>query len=654
MTEAGYTALVIAFTIAVLSAAALLIGVRNASEKLAAIARKAVVAVFCFYTLAFILILAAFFTRDYNLKIVAEHAANDLPAIYTLSALYADKAGSMFFWGWLISLFTVVLVIRGKGGNREVLNRALAMSTIVQAFYLALVTFGSNVFEKLQSPPADGYGLNPLLQNIGMLVHPPLLYLGFAGFAVVFALTLASLAVGRPGKWWSSYVRRWTVFSWCVLGIGNLVGMWWSYNELGWGGYWAWDPVENAGLMPWLLGTAFLHSISIGRQRNYQQIWSAVLIILTFVFTLLSPFITHGGIESPLHGFYGSPFPPYILAAIAVIIVGSLILLYVRRRNFGDDDKPASLFSREGSFLLTSIVLVVLVLLILAGTVLPRIVEALGGARITIDRSYFDKTCGPVMLALVFLMGFCPLLGWGKSKFKSARRNLLLFLLAVAMITVIVIVSGIGNWYIVAVTAGGLILIVIFREWYLGIKSRRKGRGEGYIRAFFSLIGSNRARYGGFLAHIGIMLITLGIIASSFYGVEKTETLDVGEAMNVGDFELTYNELLFSQDNTKVSAIADITVERDGRTLGTVQPSLDYWFSHQDSFAEVAVRTTPAEDLFVSLIWTGFDADDKAAAFRVLVNPLVVWIWVGGGFFLLGGAVSFTAGLKENPERQGK
>ena len=652
MTEAGYTALIIAFAIAVFSAVTLFISARNRSGKPAAAARKAVTAVFGLYTLAFVLILAAFFAHDYSLKIVAEHTSNDLPAVYTLSALYADKAGSMFFWGWLISLFSFLLVIRDKGDSRQVTNRALAITMLIQAFYLFLVTFITNVFEKLQSPPVDGYGLNPLLQNIGMLVHPPLLYLGFAGFAVVFALSAASLASGRPGNWWSNRVRQWTVFSWCVLGIGNLMGMWWSYNELGWGGYWAWDPVENAGLMPWLLGTAFLHSISVTRQRGSFKVWSPVLIIFTFAFTLLSPFITHGGIESPLHGFYGSPFPPYILAAILVIIIGSLILLYVRRGDYGGSEKPDSLFSREGSFLLTNIILVVLVLMILAGTVLPRIVEGIGGTKIAIDRSFFDRTCGPVMLALVFLMGFCPLLGWGKLKWRTAGRNLVWFFAATAVITVIVILSGIGNWYIVTITSGGLILFVVIRECFRGTRARRKNLGKGYLQAFFSLIGSNRARYGGFLAHIGIMLITLGIIASSFYGVEKTETLNTGQTMNINDFELTYNELLFSQDNTKVSAVADITVERDGRTLGKVRPSFDYWFSHQDTFAEVAVRTTPAEDLFVSLIWTGFDPDDKTATFRVLVNPLIVWIWAGGGLFLLGGALSFTAQTKEPAEQR--
>lgn len=643
MTEAGRIALIVAFTVAIFSGVTLIISARNASGRLAATSRKNILAVFGIYTLAFVLVLVAFFTHDYSFKIVAEHASNDLPAVYTLSALYADKAGSMFFWGWLISLFVALIVIREKDDNRQFMNRALAVIAVVQAFYLAMVTFTANVFEKLQSPPTDGFGLNPLLQNVGMLVHPPLLYLGFAGFAVVFALSIAALAGGNPGEWWSNRVRRWSVFSWCVLGIGNLVGMWWSYNELGWGGYWAWDPVENAGLMPWLLGTAFIHSISLRRQRNYLQVWSPVLIIFTFAFTLLSPFITHGGIESPLHGFYGSPLPPYILAAIVVIIAGSLILLYVRRGDFNREEKPASLISREGSFLLTDIILVVLVIIILAGTVLPRIVEAFGDTRIVIDRSFYDRVCGPIMLILVFFMGFCPLLGWGKSVWKSAGRNLIIFFLATVIVAVIILVSGVGNWYIAAAIAGGLVLFVIVREWYRGTKARRKSRGEDFVKAFFSLIGSNRSRYGGFLVHIGIMLITVGIIASSFYNLERMETLDTGEAMSIDGYELIYNELLLKQDSSKVSAVADISVRRNGQLKGTLRPSFDYWFSYRDSFAEVAVRTTPEEDLFVSLVWTEFDPEDKTAAFRVLVNPLIVWIWVGGGLLLLGGAVSFSA-----------
>jgi len=423
--------------------------------------------------------------------------------------------------------------------------------------------------------------------------------------------------------------------------------MWWSYNELGWGGYWAWDPVENAGLMPWLLGTAFLHSIAVKRRGNYLHAWSLLLIIFSFALTLFSPFVTHGGIESPLHGFYGSPFPPYILAAILVALISPLILISVRRKDSEREEKPASLISREGAFLLTNILLVVLVFIIFTGTVLPRVIEALGGAKLALERSFFDRTCGPIMLVLVLLMGVCPLLGWGKSTWHSIRRNFLYTLLATIVIAIVILISGIGNWYAAAAIICGLPLFTICLEWYRGTRARHRTKKENHIRAFFSLLGSNRARYGGFLVHIGIILIALGVIASSFYNIEKTATLNIGESMNIGDYELTYNELVLKQDNLKVSAVASMSVSRNSRLAGIMHPSYDYWFSHENHFAEVAVRTTLAEDLFVSLVWTGYDPKDKLATFRVLVNPLIVWVWVGGGFFLLGGAVALSSPKKK-------
>ncbi len=649
MIEAGRIALIIALAVAVLSVLSSVIGARAATARLFKTTRWGIISVFGLYTLALALILYAFFTHDLTARIVAEHTSRDLPPLYTLSALYADKAGSMFLWGWLVSLFAALLVLRPREGDRRVISYAAAFLAVLETFFIALVTFVADIFARQPSAVADGFGLNPLLQNLGMLIHPPLLYLGFAGFAVVFALVMAGVIARRAEMWHDSLVRRWALIAWGTLGIGNLVGMWWSYNELGWGGYWAWDPVENAGLMPWLLGTAFLHSMAMGRQRNYLKTWSLSLIIFTFVFTLFSPFITHGGIESPLHGFYGSPFPPYILTAIIIVIAGSYVLLYIRRRDLKDERKPPSLLSREGSFLLTNIVMVVLVFVIFAGTVLPRVVELLGGGKIALERGFFDRTCGPIMLLLVLLMGICPLLGWGKTLWRSARRNVLYFLLAVVVVSAAFLISGIGNWYIAAVVLCGLPLFVIVREWYKGAAARHRGKGENPVMGFLSLIGGNRARYGGFLAHIGIVLIALGIIVSSFYGIENTATLDIGESMSAGKYELTYNELVFKQDNVKVSAVAYMTVSENGRPAGAMRPSYAYWFSYDDFFAEVAVRTTAAEDLFVSLVWTGFDPADMSATFRVLVNPLIVWIWVGGAFFIFGGALSFSFGEKRLP-----
>jgi cytochrome c-type biogenesis protein CcmF len=642
MAEIGHIALIIALSAAVFTAVASVAGARLGSEKLLKSSRIGILAIFVLYTLALALILYLFITKDFSVKIVAEHSSQHLSPVYTLSALYADKAGSMFLWGWLVSLFAAVLVLPKSSYHRLILHYTFLVLAILEAFFISLVTFVVDVFERNPLPPADGFGLNPLLQNFGMLVHPPLLYLGFAAFAVVFALMVAALVTRSFSTEWGARVRSWTVFAWCALGIGNLMGMWWSYNELGWGGYWAWDPVENAGLMPWLLGTAFLHSIVMRRRRNYLQTWSFYLIIFTFMLTLLSPFVTHGGIESPLHGFYGSPFPPYILAAMLVILIGTLVLLYIRRRDLEQEEKPASLISREGAFLLTNIILVVLAFIILLGTVLPRVVEALGGTRIALGRSFFDRTCGPIMLVLVFLMGVCPLLGWSKTAWRSIKRNFLYTFIAVIVIAVILLLLGIGKWYAVAAIICGVPLITICLEWYRGTRARYQARKENLIQAFLSLITRNRARYGGFLTHIGIVLIALGIIGSSFYAIEKTETLNIGDSMSIGEYRLRYNELVLKQDNEKVSAVASVTVDRNSRRAGIMHPSYDYWFSYKDHFAEVAVRTTPVEDLFVSLVWTSYDPNDKSGTFRVLVNPLVVWIWVGGGFMLLGGVIAFS------------
>jgi cytochrome c-type biogenesis protein CcmF len=545
MIEIGRIALIIALPVAVFSIITSVIGAQAESERLYKSARYGILVIFGLYTLALAIILYAFLTHDFGVKIVAEHSSRDLPALYSLSALYADKAGSMFLWGWLISLFSALLVWQTDKAALRMISYAIAILAVFETFYIVLVVLVANIFAPQTSPVLDGFGLNPLLQNFGMLVHPPLLYLGFAGFAVVFALVIAAVINRRPNIWKDSLMRRWAIFAWCALGVGNIVGMWWSYNELGWGGYWAWDPVENAGLMPWLLGTAFIHSMSMGRLRNYLNKWGLCLILFTFVFTLLSPFITHGGIESPLHGFYGSSFPPYILTAMIVVIIGSLTLMYLRRRDFKSEARPFSLISREGAFLVTNIIMVVLVIIILIGTVLPRIIEASGGTNIALERSYFDNTCGPIMLLLVFLMGVCPLLGWGKSTWQSSRRNIIIFLLAGAVISGAILISGVGNWYIAVVILCGLALFVIFREWYRGTIARYKSQRRNYLRAFSSLINSNRARYGGFLAHIGIILLALGIIASSFYGIEKTVTLDIGESVSVGKYELSYDEMVF-------------------------------------------------------------------------------------------------------------
>ena len=650
--EIGQGAIILAFLAALASVVVAGIGARTDSRRLISITRISVISIAVLYSLALATAVFAFLTRDYSLKIVSEHVDSSLPAAYALSALYADKGGSILLWGWLISLFSALIAFRRHEYDNSILPHILCILAAIQLFFLAMVTFVANVFEKNPTPVAEGFGLNPLLQNAAMLIHPPMLYLSFAAVSVVFAMVIAALITRTPGDQWVRWVRRWTLFGWYTLGLGNLIGMWWSYNELGWGGYWAWDPVENAGLMPWLLITAFVHSISVQRQRNHLQRWSLLLAVFTFEFTLLIPFITHGGIESPLHGFYGSQFPPYILAVILVTLAGSLGLLYTRRKDFQKEERSFSLISREGAFLVTNIILVILTTVVLVGTVLPRIVELIGGTKIAIDRSFFDQVAGPIMLLLVFFMGVCPLLGWARTSWQSARSNSLFSSLATLLVVVIILIVGGGKWYLISATVCCFPFFVILLEWFRGAKARHQGRKENYLRASLALLNSNRPRYGGFLVHIGIILIALGIVVSSFYSMENTSTLDVGQSMKVGEYDLTYDELLFKQDNVKVSAIATLSLSRQGRLISNMYPENNYWFSYMDTFAEAAVRTTPAEDIFVSLVWTSFDQQDKSVTIRAMANPLVVWIWVGGVLLLLGGAIAFSHQDRRESQRK--
>jgi cytochrome c-type biogenesis protein CcmF len=650
--EIGQGAIILAFLAALTSVVVAGIGARTGSRRLVSIIRISVISIAVLYSLALVTAVFAFLTRDYSLKIVSEHVNSSLPTAYALSALYADKAGSILLWGWLISLFSALIAFQKHEYDNSILPHVLCILAAIQLFFLAMVIFVANVFAKNPTPVAEGIGLNPLLQNVAMLVHPPMLYLSFAAVSVVFAIAIAALITHTPGAQWVRWVRRWTLFGWCTLGLGNLIGMWWSYNELGWGGYWAWDPVENAGLMPWLLITAFVHSISVQRQRNHLKKWSLVLAIFTFEFALLIPFITHGGIESPLHGFYGSHFPPYILAVILITLAGSLGLLYARRKDFQKEERSFSLVSREGAFVATNIILVLLTAVVLVGTVLPRLVELFGGTRIAIDRSFFDQVAGPIMLLLVFFMGVCPLLGWAKTSWQSTRSGFLFSLLATLLVVVIILIVGGGKWYLISAAVCCFPISTILLEWFQRTKARYQSRKENYLRALLALLNSNRPRYGGFVVHIGIIFITLGVVASSFYSVETTKTLDIGQSMKVGEYDLTYDELMLKGSQTKVSAIATLSISRQGRLIGDIYPENNYWFSYADTFAEVAVRTTPAEDVFVSLVWTSFDQQDKSVTIRAMVNPLVVWIWVGGVLLLLGGVIAFSPQDKRDSQRK--
>ena len=670
MADIGYIALVIAFVVAIYSVIASIFGIRKQHEGLTTSARNGIYAIFALFTLSLAVMVHALVTKDYGIELVYRAVNEDQSMIYTVAGLYADKAGSLMLWGWLISLFAAILVFQKRRSHKEIMSYTLPILAIVVGFWVMLVTFAGNVFEKSPHTYVDGIGMKAINQNPGILVHPPLIYLGFAAFAIVFAFALGALLSRSSDSVWIMGIRRWTLFAWCALGLGNLVGAWWAYNELSWGGFWAWDPVENASLMPWLLGTAFLHSISIQRRKSYLRKWSLLLIIFVFIFSLISPFITHGGITSDLHGFGGTPFVPYFGFAILATLIVTLAISASRRDELHDEDKPVSFVSREGAFILANIVLVVITLLTFVGTTFPKLADLLG-RNMALERTFFDWSCGPILLVMLFIMGLCPVLGWRKASSRVLKRDLLYPLVAAVIIAIVILILGIGNWYAVAALVCGFPMLTILLEWFRGMRARHRSKGQNYPQAFVSLIWGNRPRYGGFVAHIGVLLIALGVLGASFYRVEGGGNLVPGQDVNVGAYTLTYEEATIThspedwnsityfmqqgydyatimeslypeEDPDKWLAdghnVATVSVYRGGDRVCTLHPEYDYISREQGFLGEASVHTTVAEDLFVSMDWVW---PDSRARFRVLINPLIVWMWIGGGFLLLGGLVAF-------------
>ncbi len=641
MADLGHISLILAFICAVYAGIASIFGIRNHHAALTASARAAFAVVFILFTLALEIMIGALVDDDFSISLVAEHSSRDLTLPYKLAALYAGKVGSLMFWGWLISLMSTIAVFRKRHSFSESMPYIIAILAGILSFFLAMVALVENVFQETANVPADGVGLNPLLQNPGMILHPLLLFLGFAGLAVVFAFVMGALISGQTGSRWVGGIRRWTLLAWVFLGIGNLAGAWWAYVELGWGGYWAWDPVENAGLMPWLLATALVHSMAVYRRRSYLQKWAVLLAGFAFIFTLLSPFITHGGIESPLHGFVDSPFPPYLLVFMLVAAAGTLIIAIVRWDALNDREPSRSVVSREGAFLLTNVLLVLTVAVILLGTVLPGITDALGDEA-SVGRDFFDRSAAPTLLLLVFVMGICPLLRWRKSSLSAIRSNFLYPVLISLVAALALLISGIGNWYAVAAVACGLPLVSVLQEWIRTTWARCRNRKENLLQATVRMVRSDPPRFGGYVVHIGIILITVGIIGSTFYDAEKMENLHPGESASIRGYELVYNGLNQRNSSEKLVTEADISVFNGGKPIFSLHPENNFWYRQSNRYAEAAIHSTVKQDLFVSLV--SYDPETHLATFRILVNPLVMWMWIGGGVLVLGFVIAASSG----------
>jgi len=644
MADIGYIALFLALIVSIYSAIAFVFGVRRRHLALTDSAKNSLLAVCGLVSISVAILVYALVTHDFQIEYVASYTSRDLPLPYLVSALWAGNDGSLLFWAWLLSLFATVVVFQKRVVGKELVPYASTIIMVTQAFFLILLLSISNPFHKLSLVPAEGMGLNPLLENPGMILHPPTLLAGYVGFTIPFAFAIAALLTRRLDDEWLITIRRCTLLAWRRLGVGNIIGAWGAYVELGWGGYWVWDPVENAGLMPWLVATAFLHSIMMQRRRGMLKVWNMVLIILTFSLAIFGTFLTRSGILSSVHTFGESTLGPFFLGFIGITLLGSLGLLYYRKEELKGEAEMESLVSRESTFLLNNLLLVGAAFAIFLGTVFPVISEVVRGVKISVGAPFFNQVNGPIFLAIILLIGVCALIGWRRASIKKLMRNFLWPLVAALILGISLFFLGIREWYaLVAFSLCGFVLFTILYEWFRGTRARHRMRAENYLKAFFGLIWANRPRYGGYIVHIAIILIAIGIIGSSFYDVEKEATLMPGESMTINEYTLTYDNLDHYETESKLVVTATLSVYNGEELIGKLVPEKYFHRSYEQAVTEVAIRTTLLEDLYVILVaWD----EDGTTAFKVLVNPLVNWIWIGGVVFVIGGLIAFW------PDRQ--
>ncbi len=638
MAEIGRISLVVAFVICGYLTVASALGITWRQADLLASARNGIYATAGLVSLAWGVLLYSFAIHDFSLQAVAEHNNLGTNLAYSLSGVYAGQEGSLLMWAWGVTIVMLIVTLQFRGRYKTLMPWVQAVMGFVATFFLSLLVFLSDPFVRTAQIPADGQGLNPLLQNVGMLFHPPALYGGYIAFTVPFAFAIAALITGELSDEWLRITRGWTLAAWALLGIGNLLGAQWAYVELGWGGYWGWDPVENSSFMPWLTGTAFLHSVMIQRRRGMLKVWNLALIIITFTLTIFGTFLTRSDILSSVHTFGDTALGPMFVAMMILILAVSAALIYDRMPLLEGDNELDSLVSRESVFLLNNLLLVGAAFAIFWGTMFPVISSGLRGTKVTVSAPFFNQVVGPILLGVVILMGICPIIGWRRVSTDSLIRNFRFPLLAALVAAIAGYFLGARAIYSVAgVAACGFVLGALGMEYFRGVRAKGHTLGRNPLLALGPLVWDNKPRYGGYLVHTGIILLAIGVIGSMGYTSSKDVTLTKGQDATIGSYRIVYQGLSSSTEGQKQTVAANLTVYSGDQLLGQMTPSKEFYQGFDSPNTEVSIRSTPVEDLY--LILNAWDA--QSASFKLVINPLVTWLWVGGYVLLLGTIIAF-------------
>ncbi|MGI6066524.1 MAG: heme lyase CcmF/NrfE family subunit [Bacillota bacterium] len=592
-------------------------------------------------TLAFALV-----TSDFSLKYVTDYTDTGLPFIYKLSAFWAGNAGSLLLWAAVLALYTALVTFSGKNHDQGVSACVTVLLLINLIFFLSSMVFFANPFERNLVIPPEGRGLNPMLRNPWMIIHPVLLYLGYIGFAVPFAFAMAWLIAKRSNGAWIKLTRRWTVIAWLFLSLGNLFGAQWAYVELGWGGYWAWDPVENASFLPWLTGSAFLHSVMVQERRGQFKAWNIVLIIITYGLTLYGTFLVRSGILSSVHAFPKSNLGYWFGLFILAMLGFAFYLLFTRRNILKSNHSQLLLISKETSFLLNNILLLGSVFIIFFGTNLPLFTGIFTGIKRGVGKDWFNSTAGPVLLAAVFLMGICLQLEWRKPGFPRKGKQILFTLAAALVFAAGLYLLGIRDYRgLIGFAIVFFVIINTLWEFVKGTIGQRRNTGEGFITAFRSLVLHSRRRYGGYLVHLGLALFAMGVLGDSFYSTEMIKTVSAGDRISIkkiNDYCITFQGVRGREEGNKGIIYADLKVEKNDRPSQTLRPEVIYYPNWENPRSEVAIAGGLVEDLYIIL--AGWDDGGKQGTFEIHVNPLMNWLWIGGYVLVLGTVLAILPG----------
>jgi cytochrome c-type biogenesis protein CcmF len=641
MENLGSLAILLALCVAAYAVVASVVGRIRQNPFLMVSGQRAVYAVWALLTLAAGTLVFALMTSDFRFSYVAEHSNRTLPALYKFAAWWGGQEGSLLFWSWLLSTYSAVVVFTNRTRHRNMMPYVIGVLSTVQCFFLVLNNFIANPFqmlaiEKLITAVPDGNGLSPLLQYPAMAIHPPMLYLGYVGFAVPFAFAIGSLITREPGDGWIHTTRRWTLVTWLFQSCGIMLGAAWAYHVLGWGGYWAWDPVENASLLPWLSGTAFLHSVMMQEKKGMMKVWNIVLVSATFFLCILGTFLTRSGVVQSVHAFARSEIGKYFVIFLATGIAATIYLILDRLDYLKSESQLESVVSRESSFLFNNLILLASCFAVLWGTLFPVISEAVSSEKISLDTEWYNRLMVPIGLFLLFLTGVGPLFSWRRTSLESLRRNFQWPGLAALALVGTLVVLGMRQFY--ALISFGFCLFValtVMIEFYKGGRSIAARNNMNLARAMVELTHRNTRRYGGYLVHMGIVLMFIGFTGHAFNQSEVKE-LNTGQSMQVGRYDLKMVDLRQGETANYEWHRATIQVSKSGDFLGTLEPERRFYTASKQGTSEVGIRQRPNEDLYLN--FGGMSDDNQRAVIQAYVFPLVSWIWIGG-LVLVGGTL---------------